>query len=181
MRLFAFVFGARLETRSPVRDCPCGTHVFVRVQGCSFIEANLKGQDRILCRFNYVTWGGLWIETLDHTGQEFDLGLTCGVQGKTYSLAGPSLGGQQRPGVPGRASTDGLIPRSIDYAFESIQSQIASTKIDVSASCCEIYNEQVGSSPGIFSRYLPSFQDPSLGLLRPSKKFPNIAQICPSA
>ncbi|RHY34524.1 hypothetical protein DYB32_000881 [Aphanomyces invadans] len=70
--------------------------------------------------------------------------------GKTYSMSGleEKLGlSRERPvGHDVDDPSDGLIPRSIRYLFQSMANKAPDTSFSMKASYCEIYNEQVKSS-----------------------------------
>ena len=70
--------------------------------------------------------------------------------GKTHTMVGPRL---SRAPEPGAASSlvassapdpeDGLVPRCIQAAFDSIGQRQGETDFSVTATCLELYNESV--------------------------------------
>ena len=72
--------------------------------------------------------------------------------GKTHTMVGPRLsraldqGGGQASSAVSSVSTDpddGLLPRCIQAAFESIEQRQSETEFSVTATCIELYNESV--------------------------------------
>ena len=65
------------------------------------------------------------------------------VQGKTYSVIGPRLGSGAFDKQQLITEQDGFLPRAYAAVFNAIDAQQSDVHVQVRASCCEIYHEQV--------------------------------------
>ena len=65
------------------------------------------------------------------------------MQGKTYSMIGPRLGTTAFDKQQLLTDSDGFLARAYANVFQSIQAGQSDMHVDVRASCCEVYHEQV--------------------------------------
>ena len=72
------------------------------------------------------------------------------MQGKTYSMIGPRLGTTAFDKQQLLTESDGFLARAYANVFQSIEARQSEMHVEVRASCCEIYHEQVtqGFYPG---------------------------------
>lgn len=66
-------------------------------------------------------------------------------QGKTYSMIGPRLGSSGFDKQQLLTENDGFLARAYANVFQSIEAQQSDMHVEVRASCCEVYHEQVRS------------------------------------
>ena len=65
------------------------------------------------------------------------------MQGKTYSVIGPRLGSGAFDKQQLITEADGFLPRAYATVFNAIDAQQSDMHVQVRASCCEVYHEQV--------------------------------------
>jgi len=65
------------------------------------------------------------------------------LQGKTYSMIGPRLGTTSFDKQQLLTEDDGFLARAYANVFQSIEAHQSDMHVEVRASCCEVYHEQV--------------------------------------
>lgn len=80
--------------------------------------------------------------------QPGDTHLCLVLQGKTYSMIGPRLGTTNFDKQQMLTENDGFLARAYANVFQSIEAHQADMHVEVRASCCEVYHEQVSEWQG---------------------------------
>ena len=70
------------------------------------------------------------------------------LQGKTYSMIGPRLGTTNFDKQQLLTEDDGFLARAYANVFQSIEAHQSDMHVEVRASCCEVYHEQVSKWQG---------------------------------
>jgi hypothetical protein len=71
------------------------------------------------------------------------------LQGKTYSMIGPRLGTTNFDKQQLLTEDDGFLARAYANVFQSIEGHQSDMHVEVRASCCEVYHEQVSKWQGL--------------------------------
>lgn len=81
------------------------------------------------------------------------------LQGKTYSMIGPRLGTSNFDKQQLLTEDDGFLARAYANVFQSIEAHQSDLHVEVRASCCEVYHEQVSKWQGhVIVRMYPKEQ-----------------------